>query len=873
MKLFVKVLVGIFLAVAVAGGFLFTKREALMRDAINFAEQKASAMIGTQVKIGNAFIEQFNISQLKDSAIILDNIEIFDKQSELITKVDRAKITFKLLSFYDTGAGAIDEINLDGAQAFIKKRADDSWNIQDIKIQDSGESTFDAQINLNGGIINAEFDGKNISVEDIQASADCADIKAIDTKVTATTLGSHINASGTVGKDRQIINAIIDTADISKIVPYLPNDILPENVEIHGGKTSNTSINILRRGNILSYSGFTNFQDGAVRVEETEIENINGSSAFTDAEYLINASAEANGQFATVTGSIRTDTDEMFFDLNAASDNFTPSAIIENIGIDGSAGFIAHAFGTAKDPKVEADIYSNYLGYENLSARNIKTHMRYANNAVYLSNIYAETYGGFVTGEVEVAAQNLAYNAHIKANGVNIAQVIPQYGLSGYVNADVAVNGTGADFNTLKVFGSANAGNMVYRNFLVNTMESSFYMKGKDIQFDYLNLKLPNHGTINLEGTVTDAQNLNMNFYGAHVDLALAKNFDPVIDLGGFSDFGGNINGNLDNPKVELSLSAIDSSKIGGSKGEIFQQEYDSLKLAVSGSMDAVNVDSFEMEKDGKLRWKIMDGTVNFKERTLNVRLDTIGARLENIMALVAPDQDITGEVDNTIRVQGTFENPELVGYVEFKYGRYQGILLTGMRGDYFLEGDNLRLQNFLITSPMVDMVLNGTINRNTYDMDFVVAGRDINLRRFRNQFPYEVDGHATFEGLIQGNLDHPVFNGQLNSPMLSFNGTELTDITGHIGANGTQVVLDDFKFKQNEGFYDMYLSADSVTKNMSGRVNVENVDIGALAALANYDSKLFDGKLTSTIEIGGNLHNPTVRLVGEIPKFTRNYA
>ena len=367
MKKFVGIFIGIIFTAAVIGGFyLFEKRAQILRDVLNNAEQFASELIGTQVKVGNAFLTELNISSLLDSAIILNDIEIFDKNSELIAKVDKAEVTFKLLNFYDEGAGAVDEINITGAQGYIKKRDDNSWNLQDIKIKDTGESTFGAKINLREGTISADFDGKNISVEEIFLSADCADMNAIETSLQAS---SQITASGTLGLDRQIINASIDAVDILEILPYVPKDILPENISIYGGTAENIALNILRRGNVLSYSGFTNFDGGAVKIEDTIIHDINGYTTFTDAEYNINATFAANGQNAAANGKIRTDTDEIFFDLNAESNYFVPAAIIENIGIEGGAAFTAHAFGTVKDPKVEAKISSDYLAYENISAR------------------------------------------------------------------------------------------------------------------------------------------------------------------------------------------------------------------------------------------------------------------------------------------------------------------------------------------------------------------------------------------------------------------------------------------------------------------------------------------------------------------------
>lgn len=866
-------LVGIFFATAILGGFyLFAKRAYIMRNALNHAEQIASETIGTPVKIGNAFLEDWKISSLEDSALVIENIEVFDHQNELMAKVDNAKVIFKLLNLYDYGAGAIDEIKINGVQTFIKKRDNDTWNVQDIKIKSEGESTFGALVNLNGGTITADFDGKNIAVEEIAASADCENMDAIKTKLAAKTLGSYITASGIVGADKQIINAIIDTADISKILQYIPADSIPEGVEIHGGFAKNVALNIYRRGDVLSYSGFTDFSDGAVKVERTEIENIAGSANFTDSEYIINASAEANGQPAKVRGTIRTDTDEMYFDLNAESDGFAPSAVVENLGIDGAAAFTAHIFGTANNPKVDAEISSNYIGYENLSAQNVKTNFRYANNSVYLSNIYAETFGGAVTGEFELDAQKLAYNSHLKANGINLAQVrsyaganVPVYGS---VNADLALNGTGADLTTLKVYGQATGNNIYYQDFLVNDFESSFYLKEDDVKFDYLKLNLPNKGKVNLEGTLTDAKKLDMEFYGAHVDLSLAKTFDPAIDVSGMSDFNGSIHGDIDNPQVALNMSAVDLSKFGGVKGELFKQKFNSMNLAMSGSLDAVSVKNFELEKDGKVQWQVMDGWINFKERKLNVRLDTVGARLEGLVALLAPDQPLTGEIDNTIRVQGSFDDPELVGYVEMHYGSYQGILISGMRGDYYIEdGDKFRLQDFEIITPMVDMVLNGTLNIKNYALDMVVRGREIDLKRFQKQFPYEVSGVGKFEGIISGNVGAPKFDGQLTSDSFIFNGVELNNITGHIGATGNSVVLDDAKFEQGNGSYEMYLGLDLGTESINGAAIVRNADIKSLATLANYEAKLFNGELTSSIEIGGTMKNPNVRLIGSIPQ------
>ena len=333
------------------------------------------------------------------------------------------------------------------------------------------------------------------------------------------------------------------------------------------------------------------------------------------------------------------------------------------------------------------------------------------------------------------------------------------------------------------------------------------------------------------------------------------------------SDFNGSIHGDIDNPKVALTLSAVGDPR-QKLDGELFNQKFDSLTLAMSGSLDAVDIGKFELEKGGKIQWQVIDGKVNFKERKLNVRLDTVGARLEGIVALLAPDQKLTGEIDNTIRVQGTFDNPELVGYVEMHYGSYNGILISGMRGDYYIEdGDKFRLQDFEIITPMIDMVLNGTLNIKNYALDMVIHGREVDLKRFRKQFPYDVSGTAKFEGIIAGTVDAPKFDGQLTSDSLIFNDVELKNISGHIGVTPKSVVLDDTKFEQGKGKYEMYLGADIDSGSINGAATIKDADIKSLLALANHQVELISGELTSAVEIGGTLKNPNVRLIGAIPK------
>ena len=872
-----KIFGGVLIVLVLGGGlYLNSQRAELIQTALNKVEEIASETLGVPVKIGSVELDRINIWDFdKKSDLVIHDVEVFDKNSELIAKVDTAEVNFKLIALKDDPIAALDAIKVDGALVNLKKRDENSWNVNDIKMESEGESTFGAKVYLEHGTLNADFDDKNISVEEISAEADCANMNAIATKLSAKTLGTQVKASGTLGSEQQTINAEVDSVLFDKILPYLPADTIPESVEILDGVAENFSLHLLRKGDYLSYLGKTRVKGASVRVEKTYVENINGTVAFNENEVVIDAAATANGQQAAASGKIRLDTDETFFDIYAESNNFTPTAIIEDIGIDGAANIQAHLVGTAKNPQVDADIYSDWLAYEEYSAQNISTKLRYIGEMIYLNDLSANILGGKVTGTVEVKTSDLTYNANVKANGIDAAALSDfassDNAINGRISADLGINGGGD--KSMKVYGNAKAIALNVDNLQIDEANTSFYFTDNNLTIDYLSANLPNDGTLGLEGTVTGLNQLNLNFYGAHVDLSIAQKFNSALDMSGLADFKGTVHGDAGNPNVNLQLSAVDQSKRDKQfTGKLFKQPFDSIKLMASGSLDGIKIDDFILEKDGSTKWTVIEGNVGLTgEKIINLQLDTTAVRAEDIAALVAPDQPITGNVSNTVKITGTIDNPQVVGNIKFNRGSYHGVLLSGMTGDYFLEGDILRLQDFEITSPMVDMVLNGTINKNTQVMDFVVEGKDINLQRFKGKLPdkYNAEGHVQFEGLIKGTPEIPIFSGELKADEIILNEVSLTNVYGHVETNGANVYLEEFHFNDGDGSCNLQLSMNLDNEMVSGEADVTNTDIPNIFKIADINNELFTGKLNSKILIGGTLSKLRGSLQGEIPQGT----
>lgn len=800
-----------------------------------------------------------------DTNILIDNIKVkatFDG-NELTADVPNLNLDF------DTTADFSADVS--GAQVGGVVEGY-SFKAADV----TGALDFDhdnVKTDVNMGDIVADVNDSELIVDKVSAALNLDEYMNVDADVKVESLGSNVNVTAKVTGDRQIVNVDADIVDVAEVLPFVPEGVLPDGVEVMGGIVSDAKVNILKRGDNLSFSGVANLQDGSVMVEQTQIDDVNGSTSFTDAELLLDMNAKANGQQAHVTGSIRIDTDEPYLDLNASSDSFNPNAIMY-LPAEGIASFTAHLTGTPSNPIVEADVHAPYINYEDISVADVSTHLKYQNDAVYLSNIRADAFGGTVSGEAELMAMDLSYNAHVKVNGVDVSRFsdyAPTLGeVEGRLFGDFGINGVGSDLDSLKIYGSATATNVVYNNTKVISADSSFYVEGDDVKIDYLSAALPDKGSFGAEGTITDAHKLDLKFYAAHFDLAVAKNFVPELNISGLSDFQGSVHGDADNPNVDLKFTAIDGSKFsnGKHKGILLDQPYDSIKLLANGSLDGIEVNEFTLTKDGKDIW-LAKGKVGLTgEKKIDLRVDTVDARAENIAALF--HQPLTGNVDNVITITGTLDNPQIVGYIEFSRGSYEGVLISRMAGDYYLNGDNLRLQDFRITSPMIDMVANGTLNTTDGKIDFLIEANDINLKRFQGKLPqdYVAEGHGQFLGRVMGTSDAPLFNGTLTAEELSLNGVTISNLMGHLNlVEGNTVLLENFSFNQGEGTFNVKGRLNYDTNSLSGQAEIANADLPNLLALANLKNEVLTGTLNSTVQFGGTLQNPSMQLVGTIPQ------
>lgn len=841
------------LLLVLGGIWYYIQTSAFMDKVESTASTVASETLGVPVSVGAIKVNSLHDLEIHDLAI-------YDKQAECIAQADTARVELRLLSAYRDPAYVVKEVTLSNVKANLVQREDGSWNVEDIKTQSSGSSSFFGTVTVENGTVTVSAQGHEVTAQDIEGSADFSDYPVLKLAAKANCLDSAVDFSGTYRKERQIFNLEVAGLDVMDVLPLLPEGTIPDGIEIRGGTVKKAKVAGQYMGSQLSFSGQAEYEGGSVTVKETPVDDIHGFISFTDAEALLSADADSNGQQAHVSGKVRYDTDAPYLDLRVSSDSFDPAKVLSDIPYEGAASFKATVTGPVKDPVVDGDVRVASGAANGIPFTNASAHVRYEGGRVSVQDVSVSAFGGTVRGEGTFSPSSLTYAAHLVGSDIDTQQAasyIPELAdLTGRVSFNMGLSGTGTDTSDLQAYGSAALQAGSYKGLPIESLTASFFAQGTDVTIDYASLNLPHRSSLGIEGKVKGGRKIDLAFYGGHVDLSLARTLIPEADVTGLGDFEGTAQGDIADPVVNFKFTATN--------GTLFKQPYDSLKFNAGGGLDGVTIDEFSLVKDGKQTWYV-DGSVGLTgERRIDMRIDTVGARMEDIAALAFPDQPITGNVDNTIKITGTLDHPNAVGYIHFYRGSYNGILLSGMDGDYFMEDGFTRLQDFHVFSPMVDMDLNGTVDRN-WNLDMIASVHEINMERFANKFPYPVSGKGTFAGQIGGTLMDPTFHGILTAPSITLNDQELTDVRGMVDYEERVVSLSQFGFRQGGGNYQASLSINIDTHDADGSVKVQDGDVNAIAAICNFKNEIVSGKVSSDVQVGGTYDNPELTITGQL--------
>ncbi|ORU00960.1 protein of unknown function DUF490 [Anaerovibrio sp. JC8] len=842
----------VFIVMACIYGYISSS--VFMAKAAENAASIAGEVLDTKVEIGLVKVESFNSVDIKD-------IAVYDKQDKIIARVADARVGFSYFSMFKNSVSeGIRDVYLTDVEADIHQRSDGSWNFSDLVSEEPSDNKFTGMVHIVGGTLRTVYNGQDILVEDLQAELDFDNYPAVRIEGTAKHQGAEVKVAASYGGLKDTFNVEIYDLELANYIPYVPGGTIPEDILQAGsirGRVTRVVAAGERTGSELYYSGELELQNGEAIILDKKVENIKGLFSFTEKDVQVFMSAETSGQRAAAKGKVKLVEGRPILDLTVTSDGFEPGVLTDDIPYSGPVAFNARVMGDATNPVVDADVKIDRGSVSGYDFTNCTARVRYAEQAVTVTGLNGDIFGGHIAAEGDFDAKSFDFAAKVKAEGINLSQAaahIPALAeAGGVVSADALLTGNVNDLTNTKVTSTVSSNGASYMGVGASRLDGSLIYQNRSLHVDYLSVMLARGGEVGLQGDILLGEELDISFYGAEVDLSLLQDIEPEADdITGFWDFRGKLKGTLDNPVIGASFAARD--------GLLFSQPFKRLHGKAIGGLRGVGVKDFVIEGDNGNRWEV-DGIVGFMgERKVKLNISTKNARMENMLKAVDVDLPLTGSVDNEIEITGTLDNPLVNGHFTYRLGKFNDeIVIQSITGNYSYENNLLTLKDIHILSPGIRAYIgNGTITSKG-DMNITVEAKDINLDDFDKRSPIPLDGYIDFTGTLTGNVEAPIFHGTVASKGIVVRGEEFDEVAGDIDYRNHRIFFKNMYVKQGEGKYTLNARYNSATEAIGGSITLENVDIKSLGVVAGWENNNITGRLNGNCNIAGTVQNPSL--------------
>ena len=827
----------------------------------NQFKQQVAQIVSYQVEktLGNKFnIDSIEVVSFNSARI--DDVELYDKQNNLIAKADKVVFT---VDFWDivtkSPLAGISEIDVQNADVLIEKRNDGTWNYEDLLDKNSDTQVdFKGDVKVSDSDLTLRLEGKQISVDKVNFLADCTDIKAIEVDGSFKHNDAKVKVSGTVGSNENTkLEVIANDLNILDYISFIPEEQLA-NVNLKSGYIDKADITIsadFKDGYLLN--GSIKFKDGACEISGYDIEAIDGIILLNNNDMQLFVKGNSNGQTVSVHGKVKNYISEPDLHLIAESKKFAPEAFLADSPFKGNISFISAIYGKLDNLKIGAEIKSDRASLYGYDISDIVIQARYADNSLFVDDLTADFAIGWLWASGQCNLSDLSYKGSFKASNIDLS-ILREYvpDITGTLVVRGDFKGAGLDFAGLNASGRLEVEKGSYQDIPIEKVEASFYKEGDNLQVDAMTATFANGSKIAGKGGLVDNK-LDVNFYASDVDLSLVEKYAPQVQAQGNANFSGHLFGNTDNPVLQIDLMAKD--------GSIMHQPFDSVVVSAIGNLDGMRIDKALLIKDGVLVQEAT-GLFGFKgKQFIDMTVKTHKARMENLIAVAMPELKLTGNVDDTIHLTGSLAELKAEGNLHFYEGSLNGILISEINGSYEYVNGNTYLKDFKIMSPFLKASLNGSIDSEN-SMDFDFKADEILIDKLQVELPYPVSGKASFDGKLNGKVGALNFDGILTADEIVLNGQKIEDIYGRLLLANRILTLDKFSFKQNEGSFNFNGKVNLNTKEVQGYADIDNADINAGMAMANLENNILKGLFSGEATLYGTYEHPHIDLKGRMP-------
>ncbi|WP_295262669.1 translocation/assembly module TamB domain-containing protein [Veillonella sp.] len=817
---------------------------------------------------GQADYSSFNIGW--DGTVHIGDLSIKDTEGKVVADVPSTEVSLDMLEAVKLPFGQsaplrlIKSVTLNNPTVHAVEKADRSWNITSlIKKSDSEEPLqFRGNVIINDGIASLDWlNGRHTAVEAINGAVKFADYPKLDGALSANVDKQAVTLKGSYTNDDSADFTLFVKADSLRL-DYV-NDLIPSdiNAKVIGGTAKNIALTVSRNDNQFDFEGAVDinnlaadYQNDSISPKPYEIRQGAAHVTFNGTDIMVaDGRVAINDQQFFAHGNVDiTDLAEPNFNLTLRGQDIQIESLIDK-GITGSIGTVAHVYGTATAPIVNATVEASNVNYEGYILEKGLATLAYQNDIVDISDIRLSLNGGEAGGRGTFNTKTQEYEASLEGTDIPLAlvgQAVDQP-LFGTVNGKAYVKGIGTD--SLPAITATFEGNGIgYDSIATDSLSGQIAGANGNYFINYLNGTIGS-GSFSAYGNVSQDA-LDIAFDAKDVPLNLFSDYAKQ-ELDGKATVTGRVTGPMDNPNV-MAIVASDGGHVGRIR---FDNAY--AEATVSNKLVTVN-NGFIQDGHG---YYSLNGTIDMgPSKALQLQANANTVRIENIAGMVDPDLQVTGWLDVRTDIGGTLDNPQIRGFVHAWDGSVQGKLYSDVRFGFRYANDFLGVRDLVAQAYGATFYAAGRYQNG--GLDFKFFGDTIYLRPWLKDYA-DVEGYMTLEGTLTGTIDKPIVQGRLGSNDVVVNDMALKNISGNVYADPTVVHLQNVSFE--EGEHGKFNIDGGMTLNgeqrLFGYATISNGELVNFMKLAKLDVPESDGHINGRLDLGGTLKNPDLRLIGTI--------
>ncbi|WP_295261143.1 hypothetical protein, partial [Veillonella sp.] len=411
---------------------------------------------------GQADYSSFNIGW--DGTVHIGDLSIKDTEGKVVADVPSTEVSLDMLEAVKLPFGQsaplrlIKSVTLNNPTVHAVEKADRSWNITSlIKKSDSEEPLqFRGNVIINDGIASLDWlNGRHTAVEAINGAVKFADYPKLDGALSANVDKQAVTLKGSYTNDDSADFTLFVKADSLRL-DYV-NDLIPSdiNAKVIGGTAKNIALTVSRNDNQFDFEGAVDinnlaadYQNDSISPKPYEIRQGAAHVTFNGTDIMVaDGRVDINDQQFFAHGNVDiTDLAEPNFNLTLRGQDIQIESLIDK-GITGSIGTVAHVYGTATAPIVNATVEASNVNYEGYILEKGLATLAYQNDIVDISDIRLSLNGGEAGGRGTFNTKTQEYEASLEGTDIPLAlvgQAVDQP-LFGTVNGKAYVKGIGTD--------------------------------------------------------------------------------------------------------------------------------------------------------------------------------------------------------------------------------------------------------------------------------------------------------------------------------------------------------------------------------------------------------------------------------------------